>query len=250
LIATTNQQVEILMKDYDVPDSQIAMIPPGIDEFRYTPISRAQTQTLRRKLKFRKNDVYTVGRAAANKGYDLLIESLPELREMVPDARLQLAVGANSQADRQKVEKWQALAAKLGVEEHVKWLGYVEEKDMPAHYRAAPVFALPSRYEPFGMTAVEAMACGTPCVVTIHGGLEEMFDFGAHALFADPKRAREYAVMLSMPLRYPQLRERLSIAGGRFARRMFGWRGIARRSLVVFDRARGFHDRHSMDTGT
>jgi len=105
------------------------------------------------------------------------------------------------------------------------------------------VFALPSRYEPFGMTAVEAMACGTPCVVTVHGGLEEMFDFGSHALFADPKRPREFAVMLSMPLRYPQLRERLSIAGARFARRMYGWRGIARRTLTVFEQARGLHER-------
>ncbi len=135
----------------------------------------------------------------------------------------------------------------MGVEDHVRWLGYVADEEMPRYYRAAPVFALPSRYEPFGMTAVEAMACGTPCVVTIHGGLEEMFDFGSHALFADPKRPREYAVMLSMPLRYPQLRERLSIAGGRFARRMFGWRSIARRTLSVFDHAKSSHDRASVD---
>lgn len=242
VIATTNQQVEILNEDYDVPEDHITMIPPGIDEGRYTPVTRAQAQARRRKYKFRKHDVYTVGRAAANKGYDLLIRALPELREQVPEARLQLAVGANSRADERKVAKWKALASELGVAEHVNWLGYVSEDEMADYYRAAPVFALPSRYEPFGMTAVEAMACGTPCVVTVHGGLEEMFDFGSHALFADPKRPREFAVMLSMPLRYPQLRERLSIAGARFARRMFGWRGIARRSLNVFDRARSTHD--------
>ena len=248
VIATTNQQVEILRADYDTPESHIAMIPPGIDEGRYTPVARAQISALRRRLKFRKHDVYTVGRAAANKGYDLLIRALPELREQVPDARLQLAVGANSRADRRRVEKWQALAAELGVSEHVKWLGYVEDDAMANFYRATPVFALPSRYEPFGMTAAEAMACGTPCVVTVHGGLEEMFDFGSHALFADPKRPREFAVMLSMPLRYPQLRQRLSIVGARFARRMFGWRGIARRTLAAFERARSQHDRMSIDT--
>jgi mannosylfructose-phosphate synthase len=66
-----------------------------------------------------------------------------------------------------------------------------------------------------------------------------MFDFGSHALFADPTRPREFGMMLSMPLRYPQLRERLSIAGARFARRMFGWKGIARRTIAVFDRYRG-----------
>ncbi len=107
---------------------------------------------------------------------------------------------------------------------------------MADRYRAAPVFALPSRYEPFGMTAVEAMACGTPCVVTVHGGLEEMFDFGSHALFADPKRPRELAAMLSMPLRYQGLRDRLSVDGARFARRNFSWRGIARKTLAVFSR--------------
>jgi len=250
VIATTNQQVEVLAKDYDLPENHVTMIPPGIDEGRYTPITRLETQTLRRQRRFRKHDVYTVGRAAANKGYDLLIRALPELREMVRDARLQLAVGANSQADRRKVEKWKALASELGVAEHVNWLGYVGDEDMVGLYRAAPVFALPSRYEPFGMTAVEAMACGTPCVVTVHGGLEEMFDFGSHALFADPKRPREFAVMLSMPLRYPQLRERLSIAGARFARRTFGWRSIARRTLGTFERARSSHDRTASDLVT
>lgn len=247
VIATTNQQLEVLSKDYDVPANWVTMIPPGIDESRYTPITQAEGQALRRRLHWRKHDVYTVGRAAANKGYDLLIQALPELQTEVPDARLKLAVGANSDEDLQKVEKWKAMADELGVGESVHWIGYVEEADMPDHYRAAPVFALPSRYEPFGMTAVEAMACGTPCVVTVHGGLEEMFDFGSHALFADPKRPREFAVMLAMPLRYPQLRERLSVAGARFARRMFGWTSIAARTLETFERARANHDRMILD---
>lgn len=247
VIATTNQQVEVLTADYDVPADHIVMIPPGIDEGRYTPVASTEITAVRDRLGFADNDIYTVGRAAANKGYDLLIRALPELRELVPDARLQLAVGANSEADKQRVETWQQLAGELGVAEHVNWLGYVAEDEMPTYYRAAPVFALPSRYEPFGMTAVEAMACGTPCVVTVHGGLEEMFDFGSQALFADPKRPREFAVMLSMPLRYPQLRQRLSIAGARFARRIFGWRGIARRTIDALETARGRHDRMMLD---
>ena len=238
VIATSRQQVETLTDFYEVPQNHLAMIPPGIDETRYTPVTRSEAETLRDKFGVREHDVYTIGRAAANKGYDLLIQALPELKELIPDAGLQLAVGANNEEDRAKVERWKQMAGELGVADDITWVGYVPDEDMADRYRAAPVFALPSRYEPFGMTAVEAMACGTPCVVTIHGGLEEMFDFGAQALFADPLRSRELAVMLSMPLRYPELRERLSIAGARFARRNFGWRGIARKTLSVMENSR------------
>lgn len=245
VIATSNEQIEQLASDYEVPEWHMAMIPPGIDEGRYTPVTQAEVRELREQLGFREHDVYTVGRAAANKGYDLLIRSLPELRESFSDARLRLAVGAEGGADQEKIEKLKSLADELGVFEHIEWLGYIGDEDMADYYRAAPVFALPSRYEPFGMTAVEAMACGTPCVVTIHGGLEEMFDFGSQALFADPKRPREFATILSMPMRYPELRQRLSIAGARFARKNFGWRGIARRTLVVFEREMGRMKRDS-----
>jgi mannosylfructose-phosphate synthase len=119
------------------------------------------------------------------------------------------------------------------------WRGYVPDEDMADLYRAAGVFALPSRYEPFGMTAIEAMACGTPTVVTVHGGLEEMTDFGTQALFADPHRPEEFAVMLSMPMQYERLRERLSVDGARYARRHFGWRSIARRTARVMRDVRG-----------
>lgn len=250
VIATTPQQLSILGEDYEVPDRHVTMIPPGIDERTYTPVPRANVARLRKELGFRKHDVYTIGRAAANKGYDLLIKALPTLRDAVGDARLMLAIGADSATDKGRVTRWQKLAADLGVADHINWLGYIADDKMADHYRAAPVFALPSRYEPFGMTAVEAMACGTACVATVHGGLEEMFDFGSQALFADPKRPQEFGVMLSMPLRYPRLQERLAIDGARWARRTFGWRRIARRTVEVLEQAAQSHsDEPGLSTG-
>jgi mannosylfructose-phosphate synthase len=102
------------------------------------------------------------------------------------------------------------------------------------YYRAADVFALSSRYEPFGMTAIEAMACGTPTVITVHGGLHDLIDFGTQALFADPFFPEEFGAMLALPLRYPRLADELSNEGSRFARRTFGWTGIAKHTLSVF----------------
>jgi mannosylfructose-phosphate synthase len=242
VIATTQQQVELLGRDYDLADWQMTMVPPGIDESVYTPVPPRQVTIVRRRLRFGPHDVYAVGRAANNKGYDLLIRALPILREAVKDARLQLAVGAGATRDRRLIEKWQALTRELGVESEVHWRGHVPDEGMADHYRAAGVFALSSRYEPFGMTAIEAMACATPTVVTVHGGLHEMIDFGVHALYANPRRTAEFATMLSLPLRYPRLRQVLMVEGARLARREFGWRGVARRTVTVVERAReNFH---------
>lgn len=235
VIATTHQQEEILHDEYGIPYDHITNIPPGMDEARYTPLSPIKLSKLRTRLKFKPHDVYCVGRAATNKGIDLLIKSLPHLRKLQPKARLQLAVGANAKRDIKRLDSWKKLAGELGVARQIKWHGYVEDDEMANYYRAGAVFALPSRYEPFGMTAIEAMACGTPTVLTVHGGLHEIVEFGQHALVADPKRPEEYAAMLSLPLQYPQMHEKLSIEGARFARRMFGWTGVAKRTLNVFD---------------
>ncbi|MEM7012613.1 MAG: glycosyltransferase [Verrucomicrobiota bacterium] len=242
VIATTTQQEEMVMEDYGITSDHITMIPPGIDEARFTPVRPHRLNQIREELGFRPTDVYTVGRAASNKGIDLLIESLPALLRLVPEARLQLAVGANNEEDVQRVETWKKLSVELGVADQVVWHGYVEDSEMANYYRAGGAFALCSRYEPFGMTAIEAMACGTPTVVTTHGGLHEVIDFGVSALIGDPKRPEEYATMLSLPMQYENLRERLSLEGARFSRRQFGWTGIAKRTLSVFDRYKGRYD--------
>jgi mannosylfructose-phosphate synthase len=241
IIATTEQQCEIITEDYGIPRDHATLIPPGIDEQRFTPAQPSRVREIRGQIGFTEEDVYCVGRAATNKGIDLLIACLPALRRLVPAARLQLAVGAGSDRDHERVEQWKQLSHELGVADSVKWLGYVPDEEMADYYRAAGVFALSSRYEPFGMTAIEAMACGTPTVVTTHGGLHEAVDFGTHALFADPNQPEEFAALLGLPLRHPRLRERLSLEGSRFSRRQFGWTGIARRTLAVFERFRGIY---------
>jgi mannosylfructose-phosphate synthase len=236
IVATTEHQAELLQEQYDILASDVTVIPPGMDEGRFSPVRGQDRAELRRRYGLHANDVLTVGRMARNKGYDLLIAALPTLLRLVPDARLMAGIGTEESAqDQEGIQRLKTLSQQLGVADRVEWPQYIPDDDLVNFYRAAGVFALSSRYEPFGMVAIEAMACGTPTVVTVHGGLYGLIDFGTHALYADPNRAEEYGTMLALPLLYSALADKLSVEGARFARRNFGWTGIARRILTIFD---------------
>lgn len=236
VIATTEPQTELLQERYDVLARHITVIPPGMDENRFSPTRKEERERLRGELGMQDKDVLALGRMAANKGYDLLLEAMPTVFELVPDARLVAAIGGeDSEQDEAGIESLRQLAGELGIEDRIQWEQYVSDERLPDYYRAASVFALPSRYEPFGMVAIEAMACGTPTVITVHGGLFELVEFGQQALYADPFRPLEFGAMLALPLMHPRLAQELSVEGARFARRNFGWTGIAKRILNIFD---------------
>jgi mannosylfructose-phosphate synthase len=238
IIATTEPQYELLQTMYDVLERHITVIPPGMDEDRFIPIRQQEREQLQKKYKLKKHDVFVVGRMAANKGYDLLLQAMPTVFELVPDARLIAAIGSDdSKQDEQGVADLKKLAKDLGIDKKIVWTPYIPDEDLASYYQATAVFALSSRYEPFGMTAIEAMACGTPTVVTVNGGLFELINFGNQALFANPDRPVEFGTMLAVPMLYPNLAHELSVEGARFARRSFGWTGIAKRIITVFEQS-------------
>ena len=150
---------------------------------------------------------------------------------------LHLAVGGTApDANEQKIlDELKAQAAALGLAERVKFSGFVADADLADHYRAADVFVLSSRYEPFGMTASEAMACGTPTVITIHGGLFRAVTFGRHALYADPFDKEDLGISIVKILRHPLLSSRLGRMGAHKARSLFTWTGIAQQLTSLIE---------------
>lgn len=110
--------------------------------------------------------IASVGALIPRKSQDLLIRALPAL----PDAILLLA-GAGS-----SLQHYQKLAAACGVAERVRFLGSVAHSDLPALLAAADVMALPSASEGLANVWVEALACGTPLVISDAGGARELID--------------------------------------------------------------------------
>ena len=234
LIATTPIQREILRDaPYDVPVDKIRVIPPGYDDQRFFPVAKETRQLLKAQLGLEGPVVLALGRMAKNKGYDLLVRAMPVVIKRVPDARLVLAVGATepTPAETEMIEHLRSIAAELGIADRVVMKDYISDEELADHYRAADVFALSSRYEPFGMTAIEAMACGTPAVVTTEGGLWEQVSWGIEALYANPFDPEAFGHALAAVLQHEQVAHQLAKFGPRKARSRFTWNGIAQQLL-------------------
>lgn len=237
VVATTPPQVDMIADDYGVDAHKVHMIPPGYDDNRFFPVSAASRQFIRRRLNFSGPTVLALGRLATNKGYDLLIEAFEHIARRIPNAVLHLAVGGASLGEQERaiLADLEERSSELGLGKAVHFAGYVPDEELADHYRAADIFVLSSRYEPFGMTAIEAMACGTPTVVTVHGGLNPAITFGRHGLYADPLDRDDLGIMMLKPLKHPRLWQRLSRMGAHKARSLFTWTGIAQQLLSVVE---------------
>jgi mannosylfructose-phosphate synthase len=236
VIATTPEQVDILTADYDASlEERVKMVPPGYDDARFFAVSESTRQSIRRRLGFHGPTILALGRLARNKGYDLLLRAFAVTLKRVPEARLYLAIGGESLNDREQsiLAELDAIVEELHLGETVTFGHFIPDAELADYYRAADQFVLCSRYEPFGMTAIEAMASGCPTVVTVHGGLHRALTFGRHALFADPFDAEDLGITMMKVFRHPRLRARLARMGAHKARSLFTWTGIAQQIVSL-----------------
>ena len=252
VIATTPTQRDILhASDYDVPKDKTRVIPPGYDDGRFFPVSIASRQALKQELELDGPIILALGRIAKNKGYDLLLRAMPPVFERIADARLLLAVGSTkpNEAEVSQVDTLRQLAQQLGIVDRVIFRDYIPDECLADYYRAADVFALSSRYEPFGMTAVEAMACGTPTVVTTEGGLWEQVTWGLEALYANPFDPEAFGHAIASALQYREVSDQLAKYGSQKARARFTWTGIAQQLLRLLDQSPRIGGRSTANAG-
>lgn len=128
------------------------------------------------------------------------------------------------------------LAEELKMSHKVVFTGFVDDADLPALYSGASVYACPSLYEGFGLTVLEAMACGTAVVCSSATSLPEVA--GAAALYADGRDAVAFGDALYQAFTDLNLRAGLVEKGFMNVRR-FDWRNTAEQTLAVYERAMG-----------
>lgn len=172
-IVATSPQEEVHMRQLVSTKGKIEIVPCGTDIERLGSIDRL-TARQQLELPAEAKVVLYVGRFDQRKGIETLVRAIALSKHRGnSDLRLLIAGGYRpGESDGLEFERIRGIVRELGIEDLVTFPGRLTESDLPIYYAAANVCVVPSHYEPFGLVAIEAMACRTPVVASNVGGLQ------------------------------------------------------------------------------
>jgi D-inositol-3-phosphate glycosyltransferase len=165
---------------YHGTQSKIQVISPGVDTTLFHPMDKMKSkQSVEAELDHKM--ILFVGRIDPVKGLDVLLYAMRILFAKNPEMKacLWIVGGDVSQKPEtwsKELQKLEQLQKLLGLHTTVKFVGQKHQHDLPKYYNAADLVVMPSHYESFGMTALEAMACGTPVLTTNVTGVSELLE--------------------------------------------------------------------------
>jgi phosphatidyl-myo-inositol dimannoside synthase len=219
-----------------VGESKLERLTPGVDVEVYHPGTDGAAVRQRHGLADRPV-IVCVSRLVPRKGQDTLIRALPLVRKAIPDAALLLAGGGPYHSTLRK------LILEHGLAHHVVLTGSVPWPELPAHYAAGDVFAMPCRTRNFGLDVeglgivyLEASATGLPVVAGDSGGAPDAVREGETGFVVPGRDVAALADRLIMLLRDPALARKLGAAGREWTQREWTW---DRRALELRDMLAG-----------
>lgn len=228
LIVLSERMKREFLSHYALPDEMLFVIPSGVDSTRFSP---ANVPLYRNEIRSRHRVaaadtlVLFVGGYWERKGVSQAIRALPRLCS----SQVTLLVVGNDDAGR-----YRELARREGVEKRVIFAGPQEETWK--YYAAADIFLLPTLYEAFGLSVLEAMATGLPVVVSNEAGVADLINDGINGLLLDdPKDVTEISAKLALLLGDVELRRRMGTEA-RTTALQYTWSHVAQRTVQVYRR--------------
>ena len=179
IIVCSHYMREELQQFFDVPFDKIDIIPNGVNPDAGADCTEMELTNLRwRYAPNGERLLFFVGRVVYEKGIQVLIRAMPRILAKYPNTKLLIA-GKNGQ-------KMWPLAYELNVEHAVEFLGFISDRERDCIYRIVDSAIFPSLYEPFGIVALEAMACGCNVIASHVGGLREVVEHLRNGLTVIP----------------------------------------------------------------
>lgn len=205
-----------LMECYRFPEERIDVVYNGVDSDAFAPKPEVR-EAARREFGIASDDIAVlfVGPGFQRKGLDTLIAAASKLPENV---KLLVAGRAS--------HKWQA-------QQRIIWAG--QSDSMDRCYAAADIFALPTRYDPFANSTMEALASGLPVITTTSNGVSEILQDGENGFIIASNDPDALAERLQALLDDPCLRERMGSAG-RVAVKPYTWEQTTRKTMAVYEK--------------
>jgi D-inositol-3-phosphate glycosyltransferase len=231
IVAECPQDREDLLELYDADPRKLTTIPCGVDPRELSPGSRAEARG-RLGLDPDAPLVLQLGRLVPRKGVDDVIRAMSVLRASHRlDAQLLVVGGATREPDPgadPELRRLMGIATDLGIRDRVTFAGQRARHELADHYRAADVFVSAPWYEPFGITPLEAMACGIPVVGSAVGGIRWTVVPEETGLLVPPRDPAAIAAALMRLLSDPALAAAMGEEGLRRVRTTFTWERVAR----------------------
>jgi glycosyltransferase involved in cell wall biosynthesis len=239
VIAECPQDEADLIEHYRADPARIQTVPCGFDADEFHPMDRA---TAREALGWQQDQftVLQLGRLVERKGIDNVVRGVGVLKQAFSASAELYIVGGNSDAPNEKatpeIARLRGIARGCGVAGQTHFVGRRGRAQLRYFYSAADVFVTTPWYEPFGITPVEAMACGTPVIGADVGGIRYSVADGITGFLVPPRDPAALAARLDQLRRDPALARRMGEAGLERARKEFTWRGVGEALAQIYMR--------------
>jgi glycosyltransferase involved in cell wall biosynthesis len=238
VIAECPRDEEDLQSLYQADRARLAVIPCGFDPDEFWPVNRRQARAAL-GLDPEERILLQLGRMVPRKGVDNVVRALARLRRDRGVAARLLVVGGESRepdpVQTPELGRLQGIARAEGVLNAVIFAGSRGRKELRDFYGAADVFVTTPWYEPFGITPVEAMACGTPVVGSAVGGIKTTVRDGVTGFLVPPRDPEALAARLAHLLGHPEVLRALGRNALRRARSLYTWDKVAGAVAALYE---------------
>jgi glycosyltransferase involved in cell wall biosynthesis len=238
IIAECPQDREDLINYYNAPPEKISIIPCGVNTDELYPVNKSVARRLL-GLPTDEKILLQLGRMVPRKGVDTVITALSKIK--CKDAAVRLLVVGGDADTAQELIRLQELASQLDISDRVFFLGQKSREELKYYYAAADLFITTPWYEPFGITPLEAMACGTPVVGSKVGGIKFSVADGHTGALVPPKDPDALAARVNALLRAPGLLTEMSTNAIRRINKLFTWELVAQDMQTVYEKIIGIY---------